>query len=166
MAISSRAERLCTCGDKAKYYRTQYGENLCKSCYTKADYRANRDGRSEDKRAKQREYYRNNPEVRARTRARSIETNRESYQKYREAIFDLKGRKCVRCGYDANERALQFDHINGGGAKQQREMRGWRKRFEWMLKNPNEIQILCSNCNQIKRSESSNEKPPGPPRRF
>jgi 5-methylcytosine-specific restriction endonuclease McrA len=162
MAISSRAERLCTCGKQVKYYKTKYGPDLCRSCYSVANYQEHRDARLK----KQNDYYQTNPEARDRTRNRSLLQNRELYQKYREAVFDLKGRKCVRCGYDANERALQFDHINGGGAKQQREMRGWRKRLQWMLDNPDEIQILCSNCNQIKRSESSNEKPPGPPRRF
>ena len=78
------------------------------------------------------------------------------YNKNRQALFDILGRKCVICGFD-DERALQFDHINGGGNKD----RGGYKRSHRALMckyvlDPDvklKLQVLCANCNWIKRYE-------------
>lgn len=72
-------------------------------------------------------------------------------------IYILLGNKCNICGFD-DERALQIDHINGGGAKERKEV-GVGNYHLWlykkMLKDKNsfqkEYQILCANCNWIKR---------------
>lgn len=76
-------------------------------------------------------------------------TARRGYEKLREAAFDILGRQCVRCGFD-DIRALQVDHVNGGGWKQQR---GWTL-YRSVLKDPEEYQTLCANCNWIKRHEN------------
>jgi hypothetical protein len=70
----------------------------------------------------------------------------------RVEVFDKLGHKCSRCGFD-DKRALQVDHINGGGEKD-------RQRFsqttflKHVLANPHLFQILCANCNWIKRHEN------------
>jgi len=71
-----------------------------------------------------------------------------------ELIAKLGG-VCVRCGF-SDERALQFDHINGDGHKEGN--RGYSYiRLRNMLNDPNlfdRYQLLCANCNWIKREEN------------
>ena len=77
-------------------------------------------------------------------------------QEMRLAIITFMGGKCVRCGFD-DPRALQIDHINGGGCSDTNG-KGWEAYGklhkevtaggnEWMEK----YQLLCANCNWIKR---------------
>ena len=84
-------------------------------------------------------------------------------ERYREAklkIFELLGgAKCVRCGF-ADVRALQLDHINGGGSKE-RKVYGngsTRNLMHYYANNPEiskrSLQVLCANCNWIKRVEN------------
>lgn len=72
-------------------------------------------------------------------------------------LFNLLGRKCVRCGYE-DIRALQFDHIIGGGRKDKRELKGNLSMVSFYRKNPEKakqtLQVLCANCNWIKRHEN------------
>lgn len=83
---------------------------------------------------------------------------RRAYYESRDALLQLLGNKCVRCGFE-DRRALQFDHINGGGAKERGGRNGGygaKKLREW-FKDPEiktKLQILCANCNWIKRSEN------------
>lgn len=79
-------------------------------------------------------------------------TKREARKKKRlEAITKLGG-KCVHCGYDVDSRALQIDHINGGGVKEMKEI-GTMGILNEVLKEGSEkkYQLLCANCNWIKR---------------
>lgn len=68
----------------------------------------------------------------------------------------LGGRECIKCGF-SDKRALQFDHINGGGIKELRQMSP-PKMYLYYLNNPNiakkKLQLLCANCNWIKRHEN------------
>ncbi len=105
--------------------------------------------------------YRDDPERRNKMRNRSKERNARIHREKRTLILEAHGAKCKRCGFD-DPRALQFDHIKGGGCKQQKELQ-WLKRLNWMIDNPDEIQVLCATCNWIKKAEN-NEQPPGPPR--
>ncbi len=54
------------------------------------------------------------------------------------------------CGFD-DIRALQIDHINGGGRKDSIGTNNPRKYYENMFNALNTVQILCANCNWIKR---------------
>jgi hypothetical protein len=58
--------------------------------------------------------------------------------------------KCVQCGF-SDIRALQIDHINGGGGKHFRESVSSARYYKEMLVYPENYQILCANCNWIKR---------------
>lgn len=64
--------------------------------------------------------------------------------------------KCARCPFN-DTRALSIDHVNGDGAKHRRTLnhRG-SKTYRWLKKNnfPPGFQVLCMNCQWIKRFEN------------
>ena len=75
----------------------------------------------------------------------------------RNATLEALGGKCLLCGF-ADKRALQIDHINGGGSKERKE-RLYKGSFHaYVLKSflakENKYQLLCANCNWIKRYEN------------
>jgi hypothetical protein len=85
----------------------------------------------------------------------------------RQAVLAFWGGKCVRCGFE-DWRALQIDHIDGGAYKE--GYKGTRAKprkpnrgpYEWLRlikAKPDEMrltfQVLCSNCNWIKRYENN-----------
>jgi hypothetical protein len=66
-------------------------------------------------------------------------------------VLALFGSRCNRCGFD-DHRALQIDHINGGGAQERKGISP--SVFHRMVEaNPERYQVLCANCNVIKRAE-------------
>lgn len=77
------------------------------------------------------------------------------HQRLKNAIFELLGRKCVSCGFE-DVRALQIDHINGGGHQEKSSMTTsyYKYVLEQLLKGSTKYQILCANCNWIKRAEN------------
>jgi len=78
--------------------------------------------------------------------------------KLREQAFDVLGRTCVRCGF-SDVRALQFDHINGGGGKERRELNDTHRYYKSIIEaGATKFQVLCANCNWIKRIEEDNGK--------
>lgn len=61
--------------------------------------------------------------------------------------------QCVLCGFN-DIRALQIDHINGGGSKEIRKYgSGGTGQYQRLRKMnyPPGYQTLCANCNWIKR---------------
>jgi hypothetical protein len=74
----------------------------------------------------------------------------------RKAAIDILGGKCIRCGFD-DIRALQIDHINGGGNIDIKNIRGnyHRSVIQSVLNNERKYQLLCANCNWIKRAENN-----------
>lgn len=70
-----------------------------------------------------------------------------------EALGKL-GNKCVKCGF-SDIRALQIDHINGGGCYDMRN-RSRKNLYRFILNNDvtGIFQLLCANCNWIKRYEN------------
>lgn len=94
---------------------------------------------------------------------------RKQYQKdISNRIFEILGNRCsnplcrVPGGMD-DRRCLQVDHINGGGNKERERRFGNRiMMLKYYVENPEEakakLQILCANCNWIKRHEN-NELP-------
>jgi hypothetical protein len=83
---------------------------------------------------------------------------RSAYQGIRARAIAALGGKCATCGYDADTRALQFDHIAGGGGREYREgggFSGYYKRLKTLAEGQraSEIQLLCANCNSIKDAE-------------
>jgi len=71
-------------------------------------------------------------------------------KKSRKLVFENYGKKCECCG-ESNIKFLTIDHINGGGRKHRKEIKGHL--YSWLVKNnfPNGFQVLCYNCNCGKR---------------
>lgn len=72
----------------------------------------------------------------------------------RMALLEKLGDRCCKCGFD-NWKALQIDHINGGGSY---EMKNIKNNYYKLLNLSDEelkskYQLLCANCNWIKKYE-------------
>jgi hypothetical protein len=71
-------------------------------------------------------------------------------------VFEKLGGRCKKCGY-SDIRALQIDHINGGGTREIASL-GHRRVYKKILDELDcgvvNYQILCANCNWVKRSEN------------
>ena len=85
---------------------------------------------------------------------RTLTRKRKRYAELRQAVIAKLGNKCIRCGF-ADFRALQIDHIDGNGYKERKRIvanaPGWYRRI---LVDPSGYQVLCANCNWIKRYEN------------
>lgn len=69
--------------------------------------------------------------------------------------LEAMGNKCRKCGFD-DVRALQFDHIEGGGAKARSKYTNNRYMYIDLINGTARgIQILCANCNWIKKAENN-----------
>lgn len=129
--------------------------------------------RIEDKKRYGREYYKRcaqDPEFKKRraeydsiyektNREKVALRNRRWREKNKQLIYGILGNKCVKCGF-SDPRALQIDHINGGGKKEMTQTYKTHSRMIWgyLKLSPDEIrkklQILCANCNWIKVHEN------------
>lgn len=65
------------------------------------------------------------------------------------------GEMCCRRCRNPDIRVLCVDHINGNGAEHRKEIKSYDL-YGWLIKNdfPEGFQILCFNCNQLKRLEN------------
>lgn len=96
------------------------------------------------------------------TRAQ-LKAFRSYYERLRKKVFDVLGRKCSNadCKWQnddgsigcTDERLLQIDHRNGGGTKEARGKGGRCAMLRRVLEHPDEYQVLCANCNWLKRLE-------------
>jgi hypothetical protein len=89
-------------------------------------------------------------------RSRANELNAESALRQKRRCFALYGSRCNRCGFE-DERALQIDHINGPGDDRGSIYRGGQKLYAAILRGDrarDNHQLLCANCNWIKRYEN------------
>jgi len=81
----------------------------------------------------------------------------KQYHQAKERLFDILGRICVKCGYN-DIRILQFDHINGGGNADQKRFSSNYHMYRYYVIHADEakllLQVLCPNCNWIKRVEN------------
>jgi len=107
----------------------------------------------------------NTPELREKRIERLREwrqTHQLTYAKVRKEVMSFLGNKCVRCGID-DFRVLQIDHINGNGYQERKQfgrnggastVRYYRHILDV---NGEGYQLLCANCNWIKRYEQSEQ---------
>ena len=103
-----------------------------------------------------REYRRSRPHY-------DVIRNRNYRETLRLKVIEHFGGKCVRCNF-SDWRGLQIDHINGGGRKSFGEKRSSAVYYHnSLLKEiPGVIyQLLCANCNQIKKYENKEYYIPG-----
>jgi hypothetical protein len=92
-------------------------------------------------------------EQRARKRERERVYAASLRIRLRQQIIERFSGKCARCGF-ADWRALQVDHVNGGGSDH-RKRQSWKIYYQAILEDTDGLyQLLCANCNQIKRYEA------------
>jgi len=136
----SRNYNLCVvCGKNEKPYK---GKGLCISCYDKI-------------RAKTPNGRKNQANYRDKHRKQIRQRQTQYHKKNRENLFSLLGDKCCRCGFK-DKRALQIDHINGGGIKERKLFNAkdfHRVVLKSITNKESKYQLLCANCNWIKRHE-------------
>jgi hypothetical protein len=76
----------------------------------------------------------------------------------RLSVIDKLGRRCVRCGFE-DVRALQVDHVNEDGSHHRQIVtkNNVNRLYREMLADTfGRFQVLCANCNWIKRFERGN----------
>jgi len=77
----------------------------------------------------------------------------------RNFILKSMGNKCIKCGF-TDVRALQIDHINGGGTKEKQEIGEGVPFYNYLIELiklniwQKGYQILCANCNSIKKYDN------------
>lgn len=81
----------------------------------------------------------------------------KKYRQVRLRLIILLGGRC-NCGY-SDTRALELDHINGGGGKERKKKgNGSYGEYRYYLDHLDEArlkyQVLCRNCNWIKKCEN------------
>jgi len=112
-------------------------------------YEANKEVARQQKREVMKRLRTDNPEkYKAQSRKAKI--------KEKLSLFEMYGCKCAMCGFD-DMRALSLDHKNNNGNIEREELgiRGTYRRAKEEYR-PEEYQILCMNCQFIKRSIYSN----------
>ena len=95
------------------------------------------------------------PKVRERQRI----LRNERVQDMRRRVIELLGSKCARCNI-IDDRVLQVDHMNGGGRKERRSVGSYGFLLRVLEMGKDDYQLLCANCNWIKRMENK-EYPQG-----
>ncbi len=127
---------------RRKYYQEHKEEQ-------KASHRKYKQEHEEETKARNRAYHLAHLDER---RASHRNYNHKESVAWREKVFDLLGAKCVRCGF-SDKRALQIDHIHGGGSKERRM--GMIAMYQRIIDCGGEgYQMLCANCNAIKKIEN------------
>lgn len=158
--------------DKKEYNRRHYLKNREKRiAASKAYYEANRDRlilinkENEKKRMADPAYKRKKLEKSKenywKNRTYHLKWHREHWKKLREDVLIFVGGehgiRCKVCCFD-DVRALQIDHVNGGGRKEIVSFKDNKKYLEHIKKKPENYQILCANCNWIKKCEKNELK--------
>lgn len=81
--------------------------------------------------------------------------------KLKNAAYALLGEICASCAF-ADRRALQIDHVFGDGFLRNKINGVGRgdssSVYQEVLKEPERFQILCANCNWIKRVQNQEHK--------
>jgi hypothetical protein len=88
--------------------------------------------------------------------------NKTQYNLLRDELYRILGDKCIRCGFN-NKHCLQIDHVKGGGNKHREKLNnrgiGYLRRIIKEIKTGSkDYQILCANCNWIKRIENKESR--------
>lgn len=86
----------------------------------------------------------------------------DDIQRLRRAAIDGLGGRCMSCQYDTDYRALQIDHVNGDAPedKKNRNILGALYR-SIIADQTGKYQVLCANCNLIKRMTSGEHRKRG-----
>lgn len=74
-------------------------------------------------------------------------------RRIRKAFIKELGGICETCGFEGDYRAFQIDHVAGNG-RTERALIGTPQKTRarlYILAHRDEYQLLCANCNQIKK---------------
>lgn len=144
-----------------QYHKKWYAENRTEKLAQNAQYRLenweSEKARIRFKRQNSREQW---EKEYARTRkwlAKHPDYARNKMRQYRLRIIEHFGARCAQCGF-ADERALQIDHIDGAGTAMRKFFKNQQAAYYTAIwrqiqKGSDQYQVLCANCNTIKRSE-------------
>lgn len=83
---------------------------------------------------------------------------KEKTNAFRNQAISLLGGRCKRCAYNTDYRVLFVDHVNGGGTAIRRKIGQWkhfRNIIDEIKNGSNDYQLLCANCNWLKRYENN-----------
>jgi hypothetical protein len=88
---------------------------------------------------------------------RQATAQRAKARRQRQEALALLGGRCARCGFD-DWRALQIDHVEGGGRTDRSTFANTAAFTQHVitackLGDRGKYQVLCANCNWIKRHE-------------
>lgn len=88
--------------------------------------------------------------------AKDKKAYKKQYQKkHREELLKTLGDKCTRCGF-TDFRALQVDHVKGGGTKERLNKKIYHTDvIKSFLNHEGKYQLLCANCNWIKKFDNN-----------
>lgn len=119
------------------------------------EYARNRyNAKKEELIKKARGYYQKNKNL---IRYKQNQYSKRMYSDLRIKAINILGSKCQICGFD-DIRALQIDHVDGGGRKHRKIYSNFLKYYKLIiedtLKNGGRYQLLCANCNTIKMFEN------------
>ena len=78
------------------------------------------------------------------------ELNNHTTSQLRLKVVNALGAICAGCGID-DVRVLCVDHRNGDGYLRRKEQPSGNKYYQNMLEELDRYQVLCWNCNHLKR---------------
>jgi len=125
-------------------------------------------------RAYRRKYYQENKKRETLLRAKWYAENKEHKRARDKVVVDslgmraliILGGRCARCGYNANNNALHIDHVHGDGSRERKTVMTSktlrRKIAQGEIVDLSPYQLLCANCNNIKRIENNEFARPKP----
>ena len=140
--------------EKFKEYRLRNKDRIrsCRQDY----YQKNKDRLKEYSRV----YHEKNKEKRKEHkrsyRLKNKELIRKRNQELRlELLEAVGGLVCKKCGFD-DWRALQVDHVSGNGAEERKtQSQNYLAMIKQVREVPKKYQVLCANCNWIKKYENN-----------
>ncbi len=140
--------------ERLKEYREGRKEEINK--YAKAYYKLHREEILEKANRYNEERKEYLKKYRIENRTRLLQRAKQIRDDLRKTILNLLGNKCCKCGFD-DTRAIQIDHVNGNGIEDRDSLYAstyYRKVIKSIEKDEGKYQLLCSNCNWIKRVEN------------
>jgi len=101
-------------------------------------------------------------EYREKHRKETAQYHRDYRASERKELISMLGGRCIRCGF-SDWRALQIDHVNGGGNQERKQLNSPTRYYKairaTLVAGEQKYQLLCANCNQIKRYEQRESGP-------
>lgn len=69
-------------------------------------------------------------------------------KKIREMAVEYKGGKCIFCGYNECNQALEFHHINNDGKDFGISEKGYTRSWQRVKKELDKCILVCANCHR------------------